>query len=112
MWTEVYELAELLKSGESKWEDLDLDDVDVRLKVSFFLVFFLPFSSSSSSHSLLTLFFFSLSSHSLLLLTLFSLSSHSLLLLLLLFLLLLPQNNKNNSGSASSTAGSAPRASS
>ena len=33
MWTEVYELAELLKSGQSTWEDLDLDDVDVRLKV-------------------------------------------------------------------------------
>ena len=33
MWTEVYELAELLKSGKSTWEDLDLDDVDVRLKV-------------------------------------------------------------------------------
>ena len=35
MWTEVYELAELLKSGKSTWEDLDLDDVDMRLKASF-----------------------------------------------------------------------------
>ncbi|BDA47083.1 Ferredoxin-nitrite reductase, chloroplastic [Coccomyxa sp. Obi] len=34
MWTEVTELAELIRKGETKWEDLDLDDVDVRLKWS------------------------------------------------------------------------------
>lgn len=33
MWTEVYELAELLKKKEKTFEELDLDDVDVRLKV-------------------------------------------------------------------------------
>lgn len=32
MWTEVHELVALLKSGQATWEDLDLDDVDVRLK--------------------------------------------------------------------------------
>lgn len=32
MWTEVHELAALLKEGKSTFEDLDLDDVDVRLK--------------------------------------------------------------------------------
>ncbi len=34
MWTEVEELAKLLRSGEVAWEDLDLDDVDVRMKWS------------------------------------------------------------------------------
>ena len=34
MWTEVEELAVLLRSGDVKWEDLDLDDVDVRMKWS------------------------------------------------------------------------------
>ncbi len=32
MWTEVGELGELLREGKTKWEDLDLDDVDIRLK--------------------------------------------------------------------------------
>ena len=32
MWTEVEELAVLLRNGDVKWEDLDLDDVDVRMK--------------------------------------------------------------------------------
>ncbi len=31
-WTEVYELAALIREGKSTWEDLNLDDVDVRLK--------------------------------------------------------------------------------
>ena len=32
MWTEVFELAALLKTGTVAWDELDLDDVDVRLK--------------------------------------------------------------------------------
>jgi sulfite reductase beta subunit-like hemoprotein len=32
MWTEVHELAALLREGETKWEDLNLDDVDIRMK--------------------------------------------------------------------------------
>jgi ferredoxin-nitrite reductase len=32
MWTEVEELATLIREGKSTWEDLNLDDVDVRLK--------------------------------------------------------------------------------
>jgi ferredoxin-nitrite reductase len=32
IWTEVSELAALVREGTTKWEDLDLDDVDVRLK--------------------------------------------------------------------------------
>ncbi len=32
MWTEVAELGELIRSGKATWEDLDLDDVDTRLK--------------------------------------------------------------------------------
>lgn len=32
MWTEIHELAALLKAGETKWEDLDVDDMDMRLK--------------------------------------------------------------------------------
>lgn len=32
MWTEVGELGALLREGNTKWEDLDLDDVDIRLK--------------------------------------------------------------------------------
>jgi hypothetical protein len=32
MWTEVSELAELIRRGETTWENLDLDDIDVRLK--------------------------------------------------------------------------------
>ena len=34
MWTEVKELGELVRAGQTKWEDLDLDDIDVRLKWS------------------------------------------------------------------------------
>jgi len=86
MWTEVYELAELLKSGQSTWEDLDLDDVDVRLKVR-----------ESDEQNLFWSF------------------SHPLLSVfppphLSFFSGFTPQ--PNNSGSASSTAGSAPQASS
>jgi ferredoxin-nitrite reductase len=32
MWTEVHELAALLREGTTKWEDLNLDDVDIRMK--------------------------------------------------------------------------------
>lgn len=32
MWTEVHELSALLKEGKTTFEDLDLDDVEVRLK--------------------------------------------------------------------------------
>ncbi|GAB0490708.1 hypothetical protein MMPV_001945 [Pyropia vietnamensis] len=32
MWTEIHELAALLKAGETKWEDIDADDIDMRLK--------------------------------------------------------------------------------
>lgn len=32
MWTEVHELAAKLREGETKWEDLNLDDIDIRLK--------------------------------------------------------------------------------
>lgn len=32
IWSEVTDLARLIREGETKWEDLDLDDVDVRLK--------------------------------------------------------------------------------
>lgn len=31
-WTDVFELSKLLKDGNTKWEDLDLDDVDIRMK--------------------------------------------------------------------------------
>lgn len=31
-WTDVFELSALLKEGKSKWEDLNLDDVDIRMK--------------------------------------------------------------------------------
>jgi len=34
LWSEVYELADLLRKGESSWEDLDVDDIDVRGKWS------------------------------------------------------------------------------
>lgn len=34
MWSDVSELAQLIRDGKTKWEDLDLDDVDVRLKWS------------------------------------------------------------------------------
>jgi hypothetical protein len=32
MWSEVPELAKLLREGNTKWEDLNLDDVDIRMK--------------------------------------------------------------------------------
>jgi ferredoxin-nitrite reductase len=32
MWTEVHELSALLRDGTRTFEELDLDDVDVRLK--------------------------------------------------------------------------------
>jgi hypothetical protein len=32
MWTEVPELAHLIREGKTKWEDLNLDDVDIRMK--------------------------------------------------------------------------------
>lgn len=32
MWTEVSELAALIREGNTKWEDLNLDDLDLRLK--------------------------------------------------------------------------------
>jgi ferredoxin-nitrite reductase len=31
-WTEVFELAALIREGKTSWEALNLDDVDVRLK--------------------------------------------------------------------------------
>nr|CAA70137.1 nitrite reductase [Chlamydomonas reinhardtii] len=31
-WNDVFELSSLLKEGKTKWEDLNLDDVDIRLK--------------------------------------------------------------------------------
>lgn len=34
LWTEVYELADLLRKGETNWEELDVDDLDVRSKWS------------------------------------------------------------------------------
>lgn len=34
MWTEVSELGELIRAGNTSWEDLNLDDIDVRLKWS------------------------------------------------------------------------------
>jgi ferredoxin-nitrite reductase len=32
MWTEIEDLAALIRSGKANWDDLDIDDVDVRLK--------------------------------------------------------------------------------
>lgn len=32
MWTEVSELASLIREGKTTWEELDLDDIDIRLK--------------------------------------------------------------------------------
>ncbi|GAB4819719.1 hypothetical protein N2152v2_006765 [Parachlorella kessleri] len=34
MWTEVSELAQLVREGKTKWEDLNLDDIDIRMKWS------------------------------------------------------------------------------
>jgi hypothetical protein len=31
-WQEVHELSALLRDGKASWEDLNLDDVDIRLK--------------------------------------------------------------------------------
>ena len=31
-WTDVLDLAEKIREGNTKWEDLDLDDVDIRFK--------------------------------------------------------------------------------
>ena len=32
MWTEVYELSQLIREGKTTWEELDLDDIDIRMK--------------------------------------------------------------------------------
>ena len=32
MWTEAHELAKLLREGQTEWSDLNMDDVDIRLK--------------------------------------------------------------------------------
>ena len=32
IWTEIEDLAALVRSGEKTWEELNLDDVDVRTK--------------------------------------------------------------------------------
>jgi len=32
MWTEVQEIGELIREGKTTWEDLAIDDIDVRLK--------------------------------------------------------------------------------
>lgn len=32
MWTEIHELSSLLREGNTKWEDLEADDIDIRLK--------------------------------------------------------------------------------
>lgn len=32
LWSEVTDLSRLIREGETKWEDLDLDDVEVRMK--------------------------------------------------------------------------------
>ncbi|CAN0024819.1 unnamed protein product, partial [Sphacelaria rigidula] len=32
MWTEVHELAAAIRSGEFTWEELSIDDADIRLK--------------------------------------------------------------------------------
>lgn len=32
MWTEIHELSKLLREGKTSWEDLAVDDIDVRLK--------------------------------------------------------------------------------
>ena len=32
MWTEIQDLATLIREGKTTWEDLELDDVDIRLK--------------------------------------------------------------------------------
>ena len=34
MWEDVHDLGEKIRSGQYKWEDLALDDLDVRLKWS------------------------------------------------------------------------------
>ena len=32
MWTEVYELSQLIREGKTTWEELALDDIDIRMK--------------------------------------------------------------------------------
>lgn len=32
IWTEVQDLAKIIREGKTKWQDLDLDDIDVRMK--------------------------------------------------------------------------------
>lgn len=32
LWTEIYELSELIREGKTTWEDLELDDIDIRMK--------------------------------------------------------------------------------
>lgn len=32
MWSEIPQLAKLLREGKTSWEDLNLDDVDIRMK--------------------------------------------------------------------------------
>ena len=32
MFVDIEELAEMVREGKTKWEDVDLDDIDVRLK--------------------------------------------------------------------------------
>ena len=32
IWSDIEELSALIRSGEKTWEELDLDDVDVRTK--------------------------------------------------------------------------------
>jgi len=32
MWSEVGELGRMVRSGDKTWEDLGLDDIDIRLK--------------------------------------------------------------------------------
>lgn len=31
-WQNVSDLGELIRQGQTKWEDLDLDDIDLRMK--------------------------------------------------------------------------------
>eukprot|EP01025_Chloroclados_australasicus_P007920 TRINITY_DN1269_c0_g1_i2.p1 TRINITY_DN1269_c0_g1~~TRINITY_DN1269_c0_g1_i2.p1 ORF type:complete len:589 (-),score=63.39 TRINITY_DN1269_c0_g1_i2:316-2082(-) len=32
MWEDVFEMAELIREGKSSWEEMDLDDIEIRLK--------------------------------------------------------------------------------
>lgn len=31
-WEDVYEMAKLIREGNTTWEDIELDDIDIRLK--------------------------------------------------------------------------------